>query len=812
MTAAILSRSGEPTLSADQREALARGVSSIPPSWPLDRWIAVNPWWGRRHLPAEQAAAIPGARTHTSMLMPASFYLDAWSGGRIRETDVRKAIAESGSQKEPGALVSALDRLPAESAKGAPSVLDLTNKPGTSSPLEAMRQQIARACALFFDVRQSRWLSDIAAGSLLESWLEQTRNDLLLDRKVGLKGVRAIVESLSNEEVDASEWALGVLNLSPDDLESLAQRLLFELIGWSSWCKGIDWRAELEGNQSGLCDQLLSILLVCEAMGVQVASAELRHQWQADWGRYRRALPNAGDELLWTWHRAYEIGYLRTLVHTLSASQNQVISNSRESAIAEFQAVFCIDVRSEVMRRHLEEVCPTTQTLGFAGFFGMPVTHQGLGPEGDTPKLPGLLAPAFRLADSTGDRQKDRILSQAADQRELARQAVRKAKYSSLSSFTLVETTGLAWAWKLVRDSLNFNKEAAKIPDGMHSGLFHRHGGDPVSDIEKLELAEQLLRGMSLTSGFASLLVFVGHGSHTDNNPHQAGLACGACGGQNGGVNAGLAARLINDPVVRTGLAERGIRIPDFTVAVAAEHCTVTDKIQVLDRAQVPDSYLGKLRKLETSFADAGQRTRRERATALNLNGLDDQPLMSELTRRTVNWSEVRPEWGLANNAAIVFAQRSRTRGLDLAGRAFLHDYDESLDPEGSVLESLMSAPMVVANWINLQYLGSVAAQNTFGSGNKLLHSVIGGNVGVIEGNDPDLRIGLSYQSVHDGQQWRHEPVRLSVFIDASRLSIEKVIAHQPDVAALVENHWLWLFRFSEGGVEQYQNGSWHKF
>lgn len=522
---------------------------------------------------------------------------------------------------------------------------------------------------------------------------------------------------------------------------------------------------------------------------------------------YRRTLPTQHNELLWVWQRAYEQHYQRTLVQALTRDRSLPVS--REGVSTEFQAVFCIDVRSEVLRRHLEQICPEAQTLGFAGFFGMPVTHQGLGPEDDVPRLPGLIAPVYRLADSTGHRGRDRDYSQSSDQREMARQTVRKAKYSSLSSFTLVETTGLAWAWKLVRDSLNRNRPGVNRTDAEPGGLYHCHGGDPISDLERVDLAEQLLRGMSLTTGFASLLVFVGHGSHTDNNPQQAGLACGACGGQNGGVNASLAARLMNDSVVRSGLAQRGVRIPDFTLAVAAEHCTVTDRVTILDKARVPDNYLAKLARLERGFAEAGMRSRRERSAALRLTGQDDESLLESMVKRTVNWAEPRPEWGLANNASIIFAKRARTRGLDLKGRAFLHDYDASLDLEGKVLTSLMTAPMVVANWINLQYLGSVAAPETFGAGNKLLHSVVGGNIGVIEGNDPDLRIGLSHQSIHDGQHWRHEPVRLTVVIDAPRERIEDVLAKQPDVAGLVENRWLWLYRFADTGMETYRNGSW---
>ena len=116
---------------------------------------------------------------------------------------------------------------------------------------------------------------------------------------------------------------------------------------------------------------------------------------------------------------------------------------------------------------------------------------------------------------------------------------------------------------------------------------------------------------------------------------------------------------------------------------------------------------------------------------------------------------------------------------------------------------------MIVANWINLQYFASVTVPDVYGSGNKLLHSVVGGNVGVVEGNGSHLRIGLPLQSVHDGTFWRHEPVRLTVLIDAPAQRIESVIHCQPDVAALVQNQWVCLCRMSENGVEQYEKGVW---
>ena len=171
----------------------------------------------------------------------------------------------------------------------------------------------------------------------------------------------------------------------------------------------------------------------------------------------------------------------------------------------------------------------------------------------------------------------------------------------------------------------------------------------------------------------------------------------------------------------------------------------------------------------------------------------------------------MRPEWGLADNAAFIVAQRARTRHINLGGRSFLHDYDWRLDEDLSVLTLIMTAPMVVTHWISMQYHASTVDNQRYGSGNKVLHNVVGGRLGVFEGNGGDLRIGLPKQSLHDGQTLRHTPLRLSVFIEAPCLSIDTVMARHETVRHLVENGWLHLFRLdsSDNRVEQYRRGNW---
>ena len=110
-----------------------------------------------------------------------------------------------------------------------------------------------------------------------------------------------------------------------------------------------------------------------------------------------------------------------------------------------------------------------------------------------------------------------------------------------------------------------------------------------------------------------------------------------------------------------------------------------------------------------------------------------------------------------------------------------------------------MTAPVVVASWISLQYYGSTVAPDTFGSGNKLLHNVIGG-IGVVEGNGGTLRAGLPWQSVHDGERYAHDPLRLSVCIEAPREAMTDILRRHDGVRALFDKRWLHLFALDENG------------
>jgi hypothetical protein len=169
------------------------------------------------------------------------------------------------------------------------------------------------------------------------------------------------------------------------------------------------------------------------------------------------------------------------------------------------------------------------------------------------------------------------------------------------------------------------------------------------------------------------------------------------------------------------------------------------------------------------------------------------------VTKRSTDWAETRPEWARAGCKAFIAAPRAQTRGKSLSGQAFLHDYDWTQDNGFGVLELILTAPVVVASWISLQYYGSVVAPDIFGAGNKLLHNVTGG-IGVVEGNGGKLRAGLPWQSVHDGVGYAHDPLRLSVCIAAPQAAVADILARHDGVRALFDNRWLHLFLLDDAG------------
>jgi uncharacterized protein YbcC (UPF0753/DUF2309 family) len=811
--------------------ACAQACRAIAPAWPLDRAIAVNPHWSRIGLPLRRVAARMAVLGQIEVFPPRAYVREAWEARRITPDDLACALAELPAAHAAGltsslcinALQAGVPVVP------LPLLIDvLDDDPARHARLswrQAITHQVSQTCAAYFDRRQADW-QPVRKQGLYAFWRDTITHDHGIGTLMGLPDLGRHLAALPRTREEAERWVLRRLGLPervwPDYLEAV----LLTVNGWASWCAYLGWQAGLEGGCDTHLRDLLAVRLAWGAILLECKDASATGRafgaLQAEWAHADARLLQAEQALLIdeVWQRALEIGYQRELARKLGTAAGGPAALEAASPTVEVQAVFCIDVRSERLRRALEAAWPGVQTLGFAGFFGLPLAYTPLATSARRPQLPGLLPAAIEVSDRVLVGDEDVVDATAQDAAAQARRQrfARTRPWQAASrwpgtAFSFVEAAGFGYLGKVGQWLHPAPADRARDDiDGIPARLRPRCRpaliglGTPA----KVTLASRVLHSMGLEKRIAPLVLLVGHGSQSENNAQAAALDCGACCGQTGEVNARVLARLLNEPAVRQGLRTQGIEIPAGTRFVAALHNTTTDEIEGLDIDLLPPEARTRWERLQPVFDQAGDQVRRERAPALGMDPrLPYAQLLARMRRRASDGAQTRPEWGLAGNAAFVIGPRHRTRGVVLDGRSFLHDYDPAQDTDGSVLELLMTAPMLVTHWINWQYHASTCDPQHLGSGNKVLHNVVGGEIGVFEGNGGDLRIGLSRQSLHDGQRWVHEPLRLTVVIDAPREAIERVIAHHAVVRQLLENGWLHLWRFDGDRLLRYTNGDW---
>ena len=344
----------------------------------------------------------------------------------------------------------------------------------------------------------------------------------------------------------------------------------------------------------------------------------------------------------------------------------------------------------------------------------------------------------------------------------------------------------------------------------------HRITQTGFTTTEQAHFVETALRILGFTKTFSRLVLICGHASTSDNNPYEAALDCGACGGNHGVSNARAFAAMANKGHVRQLLAQKGIVIPLDTHFLPGQHDTTTDRVQLFDLEDVPATHRKDLGRLIQDLDEAGMRNSLERLGRFpeETGGQSLDHAHARTKARSLDWSQVRPEWGLSRHTAFIVGQRSLTKGLNLEGRTFLHSYDHRQDPTGKYLEIIMTAPMIVANWINMEHYFSTVDPSVYGSGSKVYHNVVG-RVGVMYGSQSDLCIGLPVQTVLDVETPYHEPMRLFVVIEAPMERISTIISRHDVLKQLVGNQWINLVALDPTTMEffcQRALGDWQRF
>jgi len=801
----------EPNPSATHTAAIRAACSRIAPLWPLDRFVAVNPYFGIADHTFEDAAELLADVAGARATLPPAFYLAAVDDGRIAIDDVTWALAQHASTPEPVDAFLAACRSDVDEdqawAQRTPTVARVASALTSRDWSHLMVDRVSAWAAAHEDAGQALWRSSDGEAPLFPSWREEAS----LDRTpevMGLRGFRSFAASLPEDPLIAADALLDELAIDPADVERYLHALLLSVGGWAAHIARGVFEQQLAGNQDDALAEFAAVLLAWEvALLRSLEGRGVRTAWDAAVvelsTRPHQLAPPAPLARRLVLQGAFDRAEQRRIIERLTP---QSTPDSPPTERSDAQAIFCIDVRSEVFRRHLEAAAPAVDTLGFAGFFGFAVAHVPLAHETTDGQLPVLLTPAYTVAETVGDGSR---VDDAVEARRLdghVKRAWKAFKMGAVSCFSFVGPVGLAYLPKLFTDGFGWTRPTEDPQTkGLPAWASASRGptlaplgqAEGIPEAARVDLAEGALRAMSLASGFAPLVVICGHGATTTNNPYDSGLDCGACGGHTGELNARIAATVFNDPDVRRGLESRGISIPDDTWFIAAKHDTTTDVIAIFDQEQIPEAFRSAVDDLASQFHAAGIAARRERSARL---GVPIQESTDRLVmRRSRDWAEVRPEWGLAGCRAFIAAPRSRTERVDLEGWSFLHSYDWRQDDGFKVLELIMTAPVVVASWISLQYYASTVDNERFGSGNKVLHNVVG-RLGVFEGTAGDLRTGLPWQSVHDGERFQHEPVRLNVIVEAPTAALDDIIARHDHVRHLVENGWLHLLAMDDDG------------
>ena len=499
------------------------------------------------------------------------------------------------------------------------------------------------------------------------------------------------------------------------------------------------------------------------------------------------------------WQEAFELHHVREVAGAIAAHAPCGGLEPR------FQVVTCLDEREEAFRRHIEEVDPLVETLGGAGFFGLPVDYRGLDDASATARCPVVIVPDREIHEQPlsedaalheARRTRRRLI--ASLRRELgtsSRMFVRGAVLNALVGWLAVLPMAArvlfphlsarlqrAWAERVVpRPRTRLSVEPAPHDDE------ERLLGMPLA--ERIERTASFLEGLGLARRLSPLVLLLGHGSTSLNNPLESAYNCGACGGRRGGPNARLFAHFANDPEVRAGLAARGVPIPDGTWFVGGEHDTCSDAVTLHDTGEIPPGHRALFDGAVRVLDEARARTAHERCRRFELAPprMTARRALREVERRAAAYDEPRPEYGHATNAFAVVGRRSRTRGLFLDRRGFLVSYDPTSDADGDVLARLLAAVVPVCAGITLEYYFSSVDNERYGCGTKLPHNLVAG-LGVMNGAASDLRTGLARQMIEI-----HEPMRLFMIVEQTREQLLAVLDRLPAVKGLVDNEWIRL-------------------
>ncbi|HIQ47699.1 MAG TPA: DUF2309 domain-containing protein [Sulfurovum sp.] len=573
-----------------------------------------------------------------------------------------------------------------------------------------------------------------------------------------------------------------------------------------------------------------------------------------DFGKFTHFLKK---EEGYIWLKSLEDSYITHYVDEFTSTHTYT-----EKPLA--AGIFCLDVRSEVIRRKIEE-SGAYSTFGAGGFLGLPISFVEFDKAHATALAPAVIKPnniVFEIPTESHDEYNEK-----KGVTKTYKKVLNDLKNNPYTPYIMVEAIGWAFGVKLFgktffpgKTQKLFSKMKPKKPkttytlnklteeeiekyvkrlhinlinevlttqsntsldnleieklwehlvfDNMHctsvpfdmieklKDSYHVTPEDYKTQKERLKMVgftldeqamylENLLKMIGLLKDFPKFVTIAGHGSLSDNNPFESALDCGACGGSISLPNARALCMIGNKKEVRDLLKTKGIEIPEEVKFIPSMHVTTTDEITFYDTDILNEDEKKQFEKVKKDFNAASLESREERVKVL-----PNAKIQEDLFTKTMDWSEPRPEWGLAGNMGVFAGPRDSTRHLNFGNRLFMHSYDWKVDNNNAdLLTRIFDGPLVVGEWINLEHYFSTVDNKTYGAGSKVYHNVVA-KVGVYNGNYSDLKIGLPTQSVLTEGEAYHEPVRLLTFMEAPLDTVAKAVENSI-AKEFILNEWI---------------------
>ncbi|MFD2100511.1 DUF2309 domain-containing protein [Flagellimonas iocasae] len=736
-------------------KSIEKASDHIGSTWPLYSFVTSNPLSGYEEVSFPVAVKEVKKVLGASVYPQVRIYRRALENGDIQISELKDLLEKSGYNKSPEHYLQLMENELGSETINSQHVLD---------------SLMVKWLSAFLDEGLAEWEMPYKPLGFYPAWRKLIPYDGTLGKV-----------SVSNIPKTAKETLESLLSgFSDAEIQDIFKFHLAALPGWTGYIKHRGTNQPQWQNKYPIdLEQYLAVRLW--------SAKHLEIQFLPD---ESVAKPRCNImELQHIWLNAWEKSWQLELVHMLRDAPSTKKSDSGDHEVPDAQMVFCIDTRSELIRRHVES-SGNYETYGYAGFFGIAMDYENVKDGIVQKSCPPIVYSCYAVSEVA--KEENQAMKERQDRKlELDKfwdYFLKRMKNMLPSTFGFVEGSGLYYGLNLLARTI-----FPTMPK--NNGVSYESTCEPelrsVQSNLEISIAEQasiVKSGFDLMGwkNFAPVVVFVGHGSHSANNPFASSLDCGACAASPGRHNARMLAKMANNPGVREFLSsEYEIEIPNSTIFIGAEHNTTTDEIELFD-SNVPKSHQNNLKEIKQNLEKAQVSATRERLGATK-NSVHHAKIKAS------NWGETRPEWGLAKNASFVIAPRRTTMKHNLDGRCFLHSYDWRTDKDGKALEAIMQGPMVVTQWINNHYYFATVDNEKFGAGTKTTHNITG-QFGAVQGNGGDLKTGLPWESLYESEDNAyHTPLRLTVVIQTPKERVNIILSRNEKLLSLLENEWIHL-------------------